>query len=94
MRLHDRYGQPVRKRIKNFRRASQQRLDGSRMAMVWVDPRYFVNGEGFPSSLVEGLDISDYSVQELKDYMDLNSIDRTGLTLKFDLVDAIAAYYA
>ena len=54
MRLHDRYGQPVRKRWKHpMRRFSSQRLDGARPGMVWIDPRYFTNGEGFLPAVVE-----------------------------------------
>ena len=93
MRLHDRYGQPVRKRWKHpSRRFSQQRLDGARPGMAWVDHRYFAEQYGWnggPTPVVAILDTQDIdtmSVQDLKDFLDANGIDRTGVTLKSELL--------
>jgi len=94
MRLFARRGQPVKRWLKKFRRNSQLKLDGSHPIYTYVDPRYYENGEGFPLALsaIETAGLELLSVQELKDLMDLNNIDRTGLTLKQDLIDAIIVY--
>ena len=43
------------------------------------------------ASVAKAFNVNSASVQELKDYMDANGIDRTGLTLKADLIAAINA---
>ncbi len=85
MRIWERFGQPIKRRLRKFRRNSQLKLDGSHPVYEYIDPRYYTNGEGFiPDVAVVAL--VDMNVQELKDFLSLNNVDFTGVTLKADLL--------
>jgi len=83
MRLFDRRGQPIKKRWKHpARRFSQQRLDGARPGMVYVDPRYFDEQYGWPGGPEAALlNLNAMSKGELKDFLDAHGVSYgAGLT--------------